>query len=848
MNISKLYKKQKTRAQAMVEFALVIPVLLTLIYGLLETGRLLFIYASTITAARQAARYGSATGLTSDGVTYYYEDCTGIVTAANRVGFINTFDAVTVSYDGGFNTDGTLIHLGDSSPNTDTPTDPDCGEYTEANNGDRIVVKVTTQWHPIITTMPLTSFTITSQSERTIIASVDIYVAAPPAGWSGAGDGKPDLLSVTPSSTIFSSIGQVIQYTYNLRNTGVGTLTFPTVVDNKMVVDCSSATTVAPNATFTCYGSHTIQQADFDTGYFSNKAYPTGWPSDSITTVITAAPTPAMSLTKAGSPIATSRVGATITYTYTILNTGNVTLVAPFTISDDQIPVDCTAATDIAPGATATCIGTDQVTDQDIEAGTIVNQAMASVVFDTQTISSNLATFTVLTPSILLGVTPPVIVNAPGVGTYTYNLTNDTNYPATNVTLSDTRVTIDGSCPSVVPALSTVTCTGTYTFTQADIDAGLNIESTARITATMNTKIVSSNPVSVYVGIARRIELSTRTLVATPSASPLTETDTILYTYTLENSGNVTLKSPIVVTDTIGTPITCLDQSDFAPASTRTCTGTYDITAGDITTGFITTTGTASATFSDGTLPDPDIIPAAPISLTTPVYNGPRFDVSITANPTSVSTLGAPVEFTYTFTNTGSVDLSSYAVTSSLSPITFDCSLAKPIIIPGDFTSCKGMYNVAASGVTTNTITATAYDGAATINANNNPQSATVTTLVCSPSTVPLTFNSSNKKNQVWTIVNNSGSTINMSEIHLKWLDKKKLSTLTFAIPSAGTSTIIYTSVSGNNSGEETYYGSWTIASGATATVTAQFKDEATTSDFTIKFAESSCSGIWSNP
>ncbi|MGE5251945.1 MAG: TadE family protein, partial [Bacteroidota bacterium] len=54
----------KSKAQAMVEFALALPILLLVVYGLLESGRLLFIYASVVTAARQAARYGSATGLT----------------------------------------------------------------------------------------------------------------------------------------------------------------------------------------------------------------------------------------------------------------------------------------------------------------------------------------------------------------------------------------------------------------------------------------------------------------------------------------------------------------------------------------------------------------------------------------------------------------------------------------------------------------------------------------------------------------------------------------------------------------------------------------------------------------
>ena len=51
----------KSPAQAMVEFALVLPILLLVVYGLIEVGRALFIYNSVASAARQATRYGAAT-------------------------------------------------------------------------------------------------------------------------------------------------------------------------------------------------------------------------------------------------------------------------------------------------------------------------------------------------------------------------------------------------------------------------------------------------------------------------------------------------------------------------------------------------------------------------------------------------------------------------------------------------------------------------------------------------------------------------------------------------------------------------------------------------------------------
>src|SRR3972149_5707323 len=104
--------KMKVKAQALTEFALTLTVLLMVVYGLLETGRLLFIYASTVTAARQAVRYGSTTGINDSGIRYY-RDCDGIRAAVHNVGFINRFDEsdILIAYDRGVNSDGTIKQI-----------------------------------------------------------------------------------------------------------------------------------------------------------------------------------------------------------------------------------------------------------------------------------------------------------------------------------------------------------------------------------------------------------------------------------------------------------------------------------------------------------------------------------------------------------------------------------------------------------------------------------------------------------------------------------------------------------------------------------------------------------------
>ncbi len=79
--------KKRIQGQGMVEFALVLPIMLFTIIGIIEFSRLIFIYIDVATAAREAARYGAAVGNNGNGSgLLYYQDCSGIRQAAERVG------------------------------------------------------------------------------------------------------------------------------------------------------------------------------------------------------------------------------------------------------------------------------------------------------------------------------------------------------------------------------------------------------------------------------------------------------------------------------------------------------------------------------------------------------------------------------------------------------------------------------------------------------------------------------------------------------------------------------------------------------------------------------------------
>jgi Flp pilus assembly protein TadG len=165
---------QKTeKAQGMVEFALVLPMLLLVVFGVIEFGRLLFTYSAVYTASREAARYGSAAGDVG-GYVAHYQDCNGIRSAAKRIGgLVGVNDAnITITYDQGAITST----LG---------TCPVNGVGPQLALGNRVSVMVSTQYRPIVPLVGVPAFPITSTSSRTIIKNVSIQ-GDPAAGEEGA--------------------------------------------------------------------------------------------------------------------------------------------------------------------------------------------------------------------------------------------------------------------------------------------------------------------------------------------------------------------------------------------------------------------------------------------------------------------------------------------------------------------------------------------------------------------------------------------------------------------------------------------------------------------------------------
>jgi Flp pilus assembly protein TadG len=149
------------RAQAIVEFAIALPILMALLVGILEVGRMMFIYSAVTNASREAVRYASAVGLDDSGSYNKYNYCSGIQEMARRSAYFTPL-TTTISYDHGpgtgpFNTcDGTV----------------DSGVVI--SSGDRVVVEVKANYSPMVNLIPLSSRNITSSSARTIVGLIKL--------------------------------------------------------------------------------------------------------------------------------------------------------------------------------------------------------------------------------------------------------------------------------------------------------------------------------------------------------------------------------------------------------------------------------------------------------------------------------------------------------------------------------------------------------------------------------------------------------------------------------------------------------------------------------------------------
>ncbi|MGD9583529.1 MAG: C25 family cysteine peptidase [Lysobacterales bacterium] len=170
-------------------------------------------------------------------------------------------------------------------------------------------------------------------------------------------------LDKTADVSIFGFVGQVINYSYLVTNTGSAVLNGPvTIADDRSSTEiCPALTTIGdfdnffdPGETITCSATYTITAADVTAGSVTNIATASagGATSPSDTVTITYEP-PVLNVTKSVNPNPVS-IGEQATYTVGITNTGLVATSANIIIND-TLPDFMTFVS--ASGSNWTCDG-----------------------------------------------------------------------------------------------------------------------------------------------------------------------------------------------------------------------------------------------------------------------------------------------------------------------------------------------------------------------------------------------------------------------------------------------------------------------------------------------------------
>jgi uncharacterized repeat protein (TIGR01451 family) len=536
-------------------------------------------------------------------------------------------------------------------------------------------------------------------NQATVTGTPPIGVAGPVTDLSGATntDDVKTTKPLTRISTLFldktsptvnyNAVGNTISYKFLVKNTGNTTLTGITIADTYpgIVFTGGPLASLAPGAsdTLTFTATYAAKQTDIDTGSIVNTATasatsPTGAITSNVDSVtIPAVKAAAMTVGKSTlAPVTSIIVGQTIDYRYLITNTGNTTLTAPFTITDNRVSagnLNCPIG-NIAPLGTKTCTGVYTVTAADVALGSITNNATAS----NGTTTSPQVSLTIpqgATPNLTLVKTasPATFANVGDTIIYTYNVTNAGTTQFLNpVTISDNKIVGAFTCftpvtPNFFLPTTTFSCTHNYTVTQADLDRGFVTNQASASTTGAGGVLVTSLPANATVNAVQ-----TSTLLTTKSVSPatLTTAGTVLnYTIVVKNTGNTTM-SVVTLTDpkiptltcTKALPTTLAPINGVTPGESFSCTGTYTATQSDIDAGVLLNTATAKGNTPQGTLVTTTGTASPTITQTPTIGLIKSQGVLIDANGNGRADAGEKLSYAMKVTNTGNVTLTAVTV------------------------------------------------------------------------------------------------------------------------------------------------------------------------------------------
>jgi uncharacterized repeat protein (TIGR01451 family) len=313
---------------------------------------------------------------------------------------------------------------------------------------------------------------------------------------------------------------------------------------------------------------------------------------------------------------------------------------------------------------------------------------------------------------------------------YSYLVTNSGNVRlAGPVTVADNKATV--SCPAVTTVGNNdsfldpgeaVTCTASYTITQADLNNG-SVTNTARASA---GEVLSPEDEATVEAV------QTKTLLLDKTASPLSADsvgDVITYSYLVTNTGNVRLAGPVTVADdkaTVSCPaVDTVGNNDsfLDPGEAITCTATHTITQADLNNRSVTNTAKATVGGVDSnedkvtvTVTPPASPPPPPTVVVLPAAVAIDLSITKTDRPDPVF-VGATLTYTLTVRNAGPDTATNVTVADSLPAATRFVSVrsSQGVCTGGPMVRCS-LGTLASGGAATVTIVVRPLEPGALIN------------------------------------------------------------------------------------------------------------------------------------
>ncbi|NRB58852.1 MAG: DUF11 domain-containing protein, partial [Winogradskyella sp.] len=464
-------------------------------------------------------------------------------------------------------------------------------------------------------------------------------------------------------------------------------------------------------------------------------------------------------------PVGTPSLGDELTYTFTVENTGNVTM--SNIVIDDALTGSAGLAispSSLAPGEIGTVTATYIITQADVDAGNVTNSATTTgdspsgtSVTETSDDGDDNDGNTEDDPTVIDIPQDPMLAiektssldlgsdNIATVGdiiTYTYTVTNTGNVTVFDVSVTENAVNFTGTGTLPVPTYlsggadldgeadledmivgaETIVYTATYAITQADIDSGFvtnqaltdgtgplgdavnDISDDPSDTTSDDDPTVTTIPQEPSIAIEKisSLDLGTDGIA--------TVGDIITYTYTITNTGNTTVFDVSVTEDAanftgtgvLPAPTYVSGGSDedgeadledmIVGLGTIVYTATYAITQADIDAGIVTNQALAVATSPlDVTIDDNSDDPSDTTSDDDPTDTIIPQDPSIVVDKTSsldlgadgIATVGDIITYTYTITNTGNTTVFDVSVTEDAADFTGTGTLPTPNYLGG---------------------------------------------------------------------------------------------------------------------------------------------------------------------